>query len=131
MCTGRAHSDVVLNNMCEVFNRQLIDGRDKPIIMCLEYIREYLMKRIVNVKKVIEKSEGMLTPAATKLMDEVKSQASQYTVIWSGGQKYQVNACTLLVGHRFIKLCVYSLCMVVHSLSGKWPLDGTMCRRSY
>ncbi|KAJ9535292.1 hypothetical protein OSB04_un001609 [Centaurea solstitialis] len=88
---GRAHSDVVLNNMCEVFNRQLIDGRDKPIIMCLEYIREYLMKRIVNVKKVIAKSEGILTPTATKLLDEVKSQACGYTVLWSGGPKYQVN----------------------------------------
>ncbi|KAJ9548086.1 hypothetical protein OSB04_020629 [Centaurea solstitialis] len=89
--TGRAHSDVVLNNMCEVFNRQLIDGRDKPIIMCLEYIREYLMKRIVNVKKMIAKSEGILTPTATKLLDEVKSQACGYTVLWSGGPKYQVN----------------------------------------
>ncbi|KAJ9564785.1 hypothetical protein OSB04_000751 [Centaurea solstitialis] len=91
---GRAHSDVVLNNMREVFNRQLIDGRDKPIIMCLEYIREYLMKRIVNVKKVIEKSEGILTPTSTKLMDEVESQASGYTVLWSEGLKYQVNGHT-------------------------------------
>ncbi|GJR56757.1 mutator type transposase [Tanacetum coccineum] len=32
--------------------KQLLDGRDKPIITCLEYIREYLMKRIVNVQKV-------------------------------------------------------------------------------
>ena len=46
----RAHSDVLLNNMCEVLNRQLLDARDKPIITCLEYIREYLMKNIVNVK---------------------------------------------------------------------------------
>ncbi|GJV54814.1 mutator type transposase [Tanacetum coccineum] len=50
--SGRAHCDVLLNNMCEVFNRQLIDGRDKPIITCLEFIREYLMKRIVNVQKI-------------------------------------------------------------------------------
>ncbi|GJR63736.1 putative reverse transcriptase domain-containing protein [Tanacetum coccineum] len=49
----RAHFDVLLNNMCEVLNRQLVDGRDKPIVTCLEFIREYLMKRIVNVHKVI------------------------------------------------------------------------------
>ncbi|GKC81470.1 mutator type transposase [Tanacetum coccineum] len=53
---GRAHCDVLLNNLCEVFNGQLVDGRDVPIITCLEFIREYLMKRIVNVKKVISKS---------------------------------------------------------------------------
>nr|KAJ0208196.1 hypothetical protein LSAT_V11C500275290 [Lactuca sativa] len=49
--TGRAVSDMLLNNLCEVFNSKLIDGRDKPLITCLEYIREYMMKRICNVTK--------------------------------------------------------------------------------
>lgn len=44
--TGRAHTDCLLNNLCEVFNFKLEDGRDKPIITCLEYIRHYLMKRL-------------------------------------------------------------------------------------
>ncbi|GJR59125.1 mutator type transposase [Tanacetum coccineum] len=44
---GRAKCDLLINNICEVFNRQLVDGRDQPIITCLEYIREYLMKKIV------------------------------------------------------------------------------------
>ncbi|GJW48907.1 photosystem I assembly protein Ycf4, chloroplast [Tanacetum coccineum] len=50
--SGRAKSNILLNNLCEVQIIQLLDGRDKPIITCLEYIREYLMKRIVNVRKV-------------------------------------------------------------------------------
>ncbi|KAJ9542226.1 hypothetical protein OSB04_028732 [Centaurea solstitialis] len=50
--TGRAQCDVLLNNMCEVFNRQLVGGRDKPIITALEFCREYLMKRLVIVQKV-------------------------------------------------------------------------------
>nr|GEU79745.1 transposase, mutator type [Tanacetum cinerariifolium] len=65
---GRAKSNIMLNNMCEVLNRQLVDGRDKPIITCLEYIREYLIKRIVNVQK-----------AAAKLK-----------VDWNGSDLYQV-----------------------------------------
>ena len=65
--TGRAHCDLVINNICEVFNRQLLDARDSPIISALEYTREYLMKRIVIVQNVIEKNEGPLTPAVTKL----------------------------------------------------------------
>ncbi|GKD98038.1 hypothetical protein Tco_1381935 [Tanacetum coccineum] len=32
---GRAKSNILLNNLCEVLNRQLLDGRDKPIITCL------------------------------------------------------------------------------------------------
>nr|GEV13441.1 hypothetical protein [Tanacetum cinerariifolium] len=63
---ARPHCDVLLNNMCEVLIRQLKDGRDKPIITCLEFIREYLMKRIVIVQQVISKSNGPLTPKTAK-----------------------------------------------------------------
>ncbi|GKC68909.1 mutator type transposase, partial [Tanacetum coccineum] len=75
---GRAHCDVLLNYLCEVFNRQLLDGRDVPIITCLEFVRDYLMKRIVNVKKVISKSPGPLTPAAIKLFEAIKYKATFY-----------------------------------------------------
>ncbi|GJW94568.1 mutator type transposase [Tanacetum coccineum] len=64
---SRAKCDLLINNICEVFNRQLVDGRDQPIITCLEYIREYLMKRIVVVQKVIAKTVGPLTPSVTKM----------------------------------------------------------------
>nr|KAJ0225320.1 hypothetical protein LSAT_V11C100033830 [Lactuca sativa] len=46
----RAVLDMLLNNLCEVFNRKLIEGRDNPLITCLEYIKEYMMKRICNVR---------------------------------------------------------------------------------
>lgn len=78
---GRAKSDVLLNNMCEVFNRQLVDARDKPIITCLEYIREYLMKRIVNVQKVISRSDGPLTPHASKILKKIIKAAAPLKVI--------------------------------------------------
>ncbi|GJU56462.1 mutator type transposase [Tanacetum coccineum] len=78
--SGRAHCDVLLNNMCEVLNRQLLEGRDKLIITCLEYIGEYLMKKIVNVQKVIAKCDGPLTPNAIKLLNVIKEQAAQYKV---------------------------------------------------
>ena len=73
--------------MCEVFNRQLVDARDKPIITALEYIREYLMKRIVKVQKLIENADGLLTPTATKMMNSIKEEAAKYIVIWNGDYK--------------------------------------------
>ncbi|GKE03307.1 mutator type transposase, partial [Tanacetum coccineum] len=88
--SGRAHCDVLLNNMCEVLNRQLLEGRGKPIITCLEYIGEYLMKKIVNVQKVIAKCDGPLTPNAIKLLNVIKEQAAQYKVEWNGDDQYQV-----------------------------------------
>ncbi|GJX68806.1 mutator type transposase [Tanacetum coccineum] len=72
--SGRAKCDILINNICEVFNRQLVDGRDQPIITCLEYIREYLMKRIVVVQKVIAKTVGPLTPSVTKMFDAIKKR---------------------------------------------------------
>ncbi|GKB10090.1 hypothetical protein Tco_0844013 [Tanacetum coccineum] len=85
--SGSANCDVLLNNLWEVFNRQLMDGREVPIIICLEFVREYLMKRIVNVKK----SPGPLTPAAIKLFEAIKYKVAFYTVLWNGGTKYQAN----------------------------------------
>ncbi|KAJ9535201.1 hypothetical protein OSB04_un001717 [Centaurea solstitialis] len=89
--TGRAKCDVLLNNMCEVFNKQLVDGRDKPIITALEYIREYLMRRLVLVQKVIDKSQGPLTPTIAKMLGKIKEEASQLVVTWNGSTEYQVN----------------------------------------
>ncbi|KAI3791870.1 hypothetical protein L2E82_05734 [Cichorium intybus] len=88
--TGRAVSDMLLNNVCEVFNSKLRNGRDKPIITSLEFIREYLMKRICNVMKVMNKCNGPLTPTATKILDTNIKNASQYTARWNGLHKYQV-----------------------------------------
>nr|KAJ0214630.1 hypothetical protein LSAT_V11C400190060 [Lactuca sativa] len=47
--TGNIVCDARLNNMCGVFNSKIIDAREKLIIICLEFIREYLMKRIISV----------------------------------------------------------------------------------
>ncbi|KAJ9560444.1 hypothetical protein OSB04_005604, partial [Centaurea solstitialis] len=90
--TGRSHTDVLLNNICEVFNKQLVDGRDKPIMTCLEYIRQYIMKRIANVQQVIDKAEGPLTPTVAKEFEKIKKNALDYSVIWNGEHRYQVSS---------------------------------------
>nr|KAJ0208195.1 hypothetical protein LSAT_V11C500237170 [Lactuca sativa] len=46
---GMAHTNILLDTLCEVVNGKIQGGRDKLIIYYLEYIREYLMKRICNV----------------------------------------------------------------------------------
>ncbi|KAI3450325.1 hypothetical protein Pfo_006990 [Paulownia fortunei] len=38
--------DMLLNNICETFNSNILDAREKPIITMLEWIREYLMRRL-------------------------------------------------------------------------------------
>ena len=120
--TGRAKCDLLINNVCEVFNRQLLDARDSPIISCLEYVREYLMKRIVIVQKVIEKSEGPLTPAITKLFRFTKEAAANYSVEWNGAELCQVKG-------AWGEQCVVNLNERVCSCR-KWEVSGIPCRHA-
>ncbi|CAI9266458.1 unnamed protein product [Lactuca saligna] len=72
------------------FNSKIEDGRDAPIINCIEFIREYIMKKIVKVDKEIQKVVGPLTPTATTILDNIKSKAEQYVATFCGAGKYQV-----------------------------------------
>ncbi|GJZ53293.1 mutator type transposase [Tanacetum coccineum] len=74
---SRAKSDILLNNLCEC---KILDARDAPIIIALEYIKEYLMRRMVNDIAVINKTDGPLTPSVTKLLKVAMDKASKYTV---------------------------------------------------
>ncbi|GKC71898.1 mutator type transposase [Tanacetum coccineum] len=84
--SGRAKSDILLNNLCECFNGKILDAMDAPIITALEYIREYLMRRMVNVIAVINKTDGPLTPSTTKLLKVAMDKANKYTVGFNGGK---------------------------------------------
>ncbi|GKA87817.1 hypothetical protein Tco_0809581 [Tanacetum coccineum] len=84
--SGRAKSDILLNNLCECFNGQILDARDAPIITTLEYIREYLMRRMVNVIAMINKIDRPLTPSTTKLLKVAMDKANKYTVGFNEGK---------------------------------------------
>lgn len=43
-----AKCDIQVNNMCEAFNRAILEHRDKPIITLLEGIKNYITKRITK-----------------------------------------------------------------------------------
>ncbi|XP_071703951.1 uncharacterized protein [Rutidosis leptorrhynchoides] len=120
--TCRSLCDMLLNNVCEIFNSKLVDGRDKPVITCLEYVRQYLMKRIVTVQKVINKSAGTLTPTSTRFFEMTKKAANRYNVTWNGGDGFQVMDAFLdkqVVDLR-TKTCTCQ----------KWELTGLPCKHA-
>ena len=78
--------------MCESLNSKIVKGRDKPIISCLEFIREYIMRKIVMVQKEIDKANGPLTPTATKTLEKIKERAAQCRAVFCGNGKYQVTS---------------------------------------
>nr|XP_043634974.1 uncharacterized protein LOC122606079 [Erigeron canadensis] len=120
--SGRAKCDILLNNICESFNSRLVKGREKPIISCLEFVREYLMKRICVVQGVIDVSKGPLTPTATQILEVNKEAAEKYTVIFNGTNKYQVSGpwndqCVVHMGERTCSC-------------RKWELTGIPCKHA-
>ncbi|KAL4555658.1 hypothetical protein LXL04_038285 [Taraxacum kok-saghyz] len=120
--SGRAGTDMVLNNLCEVFNSKLVQGRDKPIISCIEFIRQYLMKRICNVMKVMDKAQGPLTPTGSKLLEKNRLESVQYRARWNGTAKYEVygpwhDQHVVDMGEM---TCTYR----------KWELNGIPCKHA-
>ncbi|CAL8996626.1 unnamed protein product [Prunus brigantina] len=47
--------DMLMNNLCEAFNRSIMDARDKPILTMLERIRLYIMLLMARRKVFCEK----------------------------------------------------------------------------
>src|SRR4051812_22841421 len=45
--------DMQVNNMCEAFNKAILEHRDKPIITLLEGIKHYITKRITKQKELL------------------------------------------------------------------------------
>ncbi|KAL4334057.1 hypothetical protein GQ457_07G008990 [Hibiscus cannabinus] len=61
--------DMLLNNLCESFNKFILDARDKPIITMLEIIRTKIMQRIAKKKVEADKWSTILCPKIEKDLD--------------------------------------------------------------
>ncbi|GKC22481.1 crooked neck-like protein 1, partial [Tanacetum coccineum] len=115
----RAKFDLLLNNIYEVFNGKIARGRDKRVITILEYIKEYCMKRIMNVQGLIDKCTGPLTPTTTRIMESIKKKAHLMKVQWNGANKYQVSGS---LGDQY----VVDVVSMTYSCR-KWELTGIPC----
>ncbi|KAJ1693179.1 hypothetical protein LUZ63_009877 [Rhynchospora breviuscula] len=86
----QSKSDMLLNNLCEVFNKYIIDARDKPIITMLEIIRTKLMRRFQTKRDEMLKYNGSICPKIQKKLDRWKDESFKFNAIWNGEAKYQV-----------------------------------------
>ncbi|GJT84620.1 mutator type transposase [Tanacetum coccineum] len=120
--SSKAHCDLLINNICEVFNRQLLEARDSPIITALEHVREYLMKRIVVVQKIIEKCDDPLTPAVVRVFDIIKEASSEYIVDWNGADQYQVKG---YLQEQYVVNLNQRTCSC-----RKWEISGIPCKHA-
>nr|KAJ0227396.1 hypothetical protein LSAT_V11C100046620 [Lactuca sativa] len=106
----------------QFFNNKLSHGRNKPIISCLEYIRQYLMKRFCNVKKVVSKAPGPLTPTTSKLLERNREALVQNRARWNGTAKYEFYG--PWYDHHVVDMTNTSC------TCRRWELKGIPCRHA-
>ncbi|KAK1587400.1 hypothetical protein Q3G72_012459 [Acer saccharum] len=82
--------DMLCNNMCEAFNKAILQARDKPVITLMEMIRNYLMKRLVKKRAKLDKWTHDIGPNVFRILEKLKMESSICQPEYSGNLKYQV-----------------------------------------
>ncbi len=86
--------DILLNNMCECFNRFIIDARDKPILTMLEIVRCKIMVRIAKKREIQGRWTGRLCQKILKKLNRNIEFSKNCWPMESGGTKFQVTTPT-------------------------------------
>ncbi|GAA0155394.1 hypothetical protein LIER_13134 [Lithospermum erythrorhizon] len=75
--TTAARCDVLLNNICEVFNAFILDARDKSVLTLMSIVKDLIMMRMEMNREKAEKWEGRLCPKPRKrLLLNIKAASS-------------------------------------------------------
>ncbi|CAL5187798.1 unnamed protein product [Lathyrus oleraceus] len=74
--------DLQVNNMCEAFNRAILEHRKKPIITLLEGIKHYVTKRMTSQKEFLHGYTRSICPRIQLVIDKNKKQAQGWSPTW-------------------------------------------------
>ncbi|KAH7844546.1 hypothetical protein Vadar_029198 [Vaccinium darrowii] len=111
--------DMVCNNLCEAFNKALLEATGKPIIEMLELIRCYFNHRMLIRREWIKKFGNELLPNCYSKLEENLKQSSICSSHWFGDMQYQV---------WFGEGEQYTVDLNIRSCScRKWDLCGIPC----
>ncbi|KAM6584021.1 hypothetical protein CsatB_011023 [Cannabis sativa] len=86
----RPKCDILLNNLCEAFNKSILPARDSPIIVMLERIKNYMMERMVDKRNSMEKWKYPISPKAMEIIAKNQEWARFCRIKWSGELHFQV-----------------------------------------
>ncbi|XP_059639507.1 uncharacterized protein LOC132281859 [Cornus florida] len=80
------------NNMCEFWNRQILEAMSKPLIYMFEMIRRCLLKRCNNKREYMEDQHGLLRPKVQDEVDKLRLKSRKCRVQPAGPQLYEVDS---------------------------------------
>lgn len=63
-----------VNNMCEAFNKAILEYRDKSIITLLEGIKHYITLRIATQKDALGRCKGIISPKIQQVLEKTNRQ---------------------------------------------------------
>ncbi|KAI5327299.1 hypothetical protein L3X38_026695 [Prunus dulcis] len=66
-----------MNNLCEAFNKSILDAREKPVLTILERIKLYIMLLMASRRMACDKWHGQIGPRITKILEKTKEKAQR------------------------------------------------------
>lgn len=69
--------DMLMNNLCEAFNKSILDAREKPVLTILERIKLYIMLLMASRRVACDKWYGQIGPRITKILEKTKEKAQR------------------------------------------------------
>lgn len=67
--------DMLINNLCEAFNKSILDAREKLVLTMLERIRLYIMFLMASRRVACGKWHGQIGPRITNILEKTKEKA--------------------------------------------------------
>ncbi|KAH0727461.1 hypothetical protein KY290_004313 [Solanum tuberosum] len=114
--------DILLNNQCEVFNKFMLDARDKSIVKLLEIIRHLLMIRINSNREKAEKwNLNDICPTIKKKLAKTMKKTVNYILKRSNMWNYEVIG--LVEGDNWVVDLYNRTCSC-----RQWELSGVPCK---
>ncbi|KAF7814573.1 Sporozoite surface protein 2 [Senna tora] len=86
------HCDALLNNMSETFNSVIVDFREKPILIMLEAIREYLMNIWADYRRKITTHQESVLPRIKARLEKQVDMSRKWIPQWSGDEIFEVTS---------------------------------------
>ncbi|GAU50378.1 hypothetical protein TSUD_368580 [Trifolium subterraneum] len=117
--------DLQVNNMCEAFNKTILEHRDKPIITLLEGLKKYISKRIVTQRELMQRYTGNICPKIQQLLEKAKRAADGWSPHWAGDLEHR--------GHFYVENGNDQYTVDLHKRTRacrKWDLTGIPCCHS-
>jgi len=108
-------------NVCEAFNRAILDIRDNHIITLLEGIKHYLTKRIAHQKDLMLRYRGNICPMVQQTLERSKIASGGWTATWHSDDDLALFGVTNGIETYIVNLLSRTCAC------RKWQLTGVPC----